>query len=91
MDRDNCRNLASEPYKVSWKADGTRYMMLIDGKDRVFFADRDNCIFQVHGLTFIHRKMPNKHISDTLLDGVRELNSVLFLCLKQGFFICRRW
>ena len=71
MDRDNIQNLERQAYKVSWKADGTRYMMLIDGKDRIFFADRDNCIFQVHGMTFLHRKMPNKHISDTLLDGVR--------------------
>ena len=25
----------------------SRYMMLIDGKDEVYFADRDNCIFHV--------------------------------------------
>ena len=24
-----------------------RYMMLIDGRDEIYFADRDNCIFQV--------------------------------------------
>ncbi len=35
MDRENIKNLRDFPYKVSWKADGTRYMMLIDGKDRV--------------------------------------------------------
>lgn len=35
MDRENMQNLAKMPYKVSWKADGTRYMMLIDGKDQV--------------------------------------------------------
>ena len=91
MDRNNIENLRDYPYKVSWKADGTRYMMLIDGKDKVwrislqrrhlgscssfyllqiFFVDRDNCVFQVSNLTFLHRKMPHKHISDTLLDGV---------------------
>ncbi len=69
MDRENIFALRDHPYKVSWKADGTRYMMLIDGRDRVFFVDRDNCVFKVHDLTFIHRKMPHKHISDTLLDG----------------------
>ena len=45
-------------------------MMLIDGKDRTYFIDRDNCVFQVDNITFLHRKMPNKHIASTLLDGV---------------------
>jgi len=27
--------LGEKPYRVSWKADGTRYMMLIAGKDQV--------------------------------------------------------
>lgn len=35
LDNDNIRLLQERPYKVSWKADGTRYMMLIDGKDQV--------------------------------------------------------
>lgn len=69
-------NLAQMPYKVSWKADGTRYMMLIDGRDQIFFIDRDNCVFRVENMTFLHRKMPNKHISDTLLDGVGGTGSV---------------
>ena len=33
--------------QVSWKADGTRYMMLVDGEDEVYFIDRDNCVYQV--------------------------------------------
>ena len=70
MDRENMQNLAKMPYKVSWKADGTRYMMLIDGKNAIYFIDRDNCIFQVENLTFYHRKKANKHIENTLLDGV---------------------
>lgn len=76
MDRDNMRLLEKSPYKVSWKADGTRYMMLIDGKDRVFFVDRDNAVFQAHGMHFPHRKMPNKHISETLLDGEMVVDEV---------------
>ena len=44
--------------------------MLIDGKDQTYFIDRDNCVFQVDNITFLHRKMPNKHIANTLLDGV---------------------
>ncbi len=70
MDVDNIAFLSQRPYKVSWKADGMRYMMLIDGKDQVFFADRDNCIFQVENLTFPARKEPDRHLTQTLLDGV---------------------
>lgn len=71
MSRSNIVLLQQKPYKVSWKADGTRYMMLIDGKDEVYFTDRDNSIFQVvDGCpTFPRRKAPHEHITDTLLDG----------------------
>lgn len=56
MDRDNMNYLKHKVYKVSWKADGTRYMMLIDGKNSVFFADRDNSIFKADGMCFPYRK-----------------------------------
>ena len=67
--RDNIKNIQTMPYKVSWKADGTRYMMLIDGLDRVFFADRDHCIFKVDNLNFRDRKAPDQYLKDTLVDG----------------------
>ena len=70
MRLDNMELLSKMPYKISWKADGTRYMLLIDGKDRVFFADRDHCIFQVENLTFLDRKEPQNYLTQTLLDGV---------------------
>ena len=72
LDRENLAFLSQRAYKVSWKADGTRYMMLIDGKDQTYFIDRDNCVFQVDNITFLHRKDANKHIGSTLLDGVRH-------------------
>ena len=61
---------------MSWKADGTRYMMLLDGKDEVYFVDRDNCIYKISGLTFLHRKDRDKHIADTLLDGEMVIDTV---------------
>lgn len=76
MDKKNLTLLATKPYKVSWKADGTRYMMLIDGPDEIYFADRDNCIFQVKGLTFLHRKNKEKHLSETLVDGEMVMDTV---------------
>lgn len=76
MDKQNLGFLAERPYKVSWKADGTRYIMLINGKDEIYFADRDNCIYKVDGLTFLHRKDPNKHLAETLLDGEMVIDVV---------------
>ncbi|GAB6028283.1 hypothetical protein CHUAL_002461 [Chamberlinius hualienensis] len=68
--------LRDKPYKVSWKADGVRYMMLIDGDNEVYFVDRDNSIFQVANLQFPRRKQPNEHISHTLLDGEMVIDRV---------------
>ncbi|KAG8184984.1 hypothetical protein JTE90_024519 [Oedothorax gibbosus] len=76
MDINNLKFLHSKPYKVSWKADGTRYMMLIDGADKIYFIDRDNSIFKVEGLTFPRRKDPDQHIKNTLLDGEMIIDKV---------------
>ena len=70
MDVNNIGFLAESPYMISWKADGTRYLMLIEDRDQVYFIDRDNCIFQVHGMTFPYRKNPAEHLTETLVDGV---------------------
>ncbi|KAG7207439.1 hypothetical protein KM043_009082 [Ampulex compressa] len=69
MDMENIRLLREKPYRVSWKADGTRYMMFIHGNKEVYFVDRDNSIFQVDGLSFPHPKNKSKALRDTLLDG----------------------
>nr|CAD7405313.1 unnamed protein product [Timema cristinae] len=69
MDNSNIRLLHDKPYRVSWKADGTRYMMLILKANEVYCVDRDNSVFQVTGLKFPHRKNLDKHLTNTLLDG----------------------
>ncbi|KAM8954080.1 mRNA-capping enzyme [Pelodytes ibericus] len=76
MDRDNLKFLEQKSYKVSWKADGTRYMMLIDGKNEVFMIDRDNSIFHVSKLEFPFRKNPQHHLGNTLLDGEMIIDKV---------------
>ncbi|XP_060517361.1 mRNA-capping enzyme [Cylas formicarius] len=76
MTVDNLKFLKEKSYRVSWKADGTRYMMLIDGKDEVYFFDRNNTVFKVNGLTFLHRKDLSKHLKDTLLDGEMVIDEV---------------
>ncbi|XP_057678351.1 mRNA-capping enzyme isoform X2 [Corythoichthys intestinalis] len=76
MDRQNLRFLEDHSYKVSWKADGTRYMMVINGKNEVFMIDRDNTIFHVANLEFPFRKDPRIHLSNTLLDGEMIIDKV---------------
>ncbi|KAM9354055.1 mRNA-capping enzyme [Pholidichthys leucotaenia] len=76
MDRQNIRFLEKNPYKVSWKADGTRYMMLINGKNEVYMIDRDNTVFHMPNLEFPFRKDPRVHLSNTLLDGEMIIDKV---------------
>lgn len=78
MDNTNLNLLHVKPYKVSWKADGTRYMMLIVKKDEVYFVDRDNSCFAVSGITFPQYSNLHHHLINTLLDGVRSC-SVCFV------------
>jgi len=69
LDRQNIELLSQKPYKVTWKADGTRYMMLILKEEEVYFIDRDNSIFVTDKLHFPRRKNPAEHIQNTLVDG----------------------
>ncbi|KAF7378830.1 mRNA-capping enzyme [Vespula maculifrons] len=76
MDLENIRLLHEKPYRVSWKADGTRYMMLIQADREIYFIDRDNSVFQAEGLTFPHPKDLSKCLRDTLLDGEMVIDKV---------------
>ncbi|ESO99996.1 hypothetical protein LOTGIDRAFT_158221 [Lottia gigantea] len=72
----NLNFLRQKPYKVELKADGTRYMTLIDGRGEVYMIDRDNTVFQVANLDFPKRKDLSAHIRDTLMDGEMILDMV---------------
>uniref|UniRef100_A0A3B3TG90 mRNA-capping enzyme n=1 Tax=Paramormyrops kingsleyae TaxID=1676925 RepID=A0A3B3TG90_9TELE len=76
MDLKNLHFLEQKAYKVSWKADGTRYMMLIDGKEEVYMIDRDNSVFHIANLEFPFRKNPREHLSNTLMDGEMIVDKV---------------
>ncbi|XP_018018870.1 mRNA-capping enzyme [Hyalella azteca] len=69
MSRDNISLLKDHPYYVSWKADGTRYMMLIDGGGEIYLSDRDNSIFHAPDITFKDKDDLNVNLKDTLIDG----------------------
>lgn len=76
MDCKNIELLHQKPYRVSWKADGTRYMLLIDGRNELYFLDRDNSVFHVKGVRFPHRKDFNQHLTNTLVDGEMVIDKV---------------
>lgn len=76
MSRSNIPFLHHKNYKVSWKADGTRYLMLILKENEVYFIDRDNAIFQCSGIKFPRRKNPTEHTCNTLVDGEMVLDEV---------------
>ena len=69
MTLQNLLLLKQFPYRVSWKADGTRYMMYIRDRDQIFFLDRKSDFFKVEKVTFPRRGKPNDVINGTLLDG----------------------
>jgi len=71
MTRKNLDFLSKKSYMVSWKADGTRFLMLIQGKNKVYMLDRDNVVFKVSNLNFFHRKSEgmNNFLEQTLVDG----------------------
>ncbi|XP_018329684.1 mRNA-capping enzyme [Agrilus planipennis] len=76
MSVENINLLHQKPYRVSWKADGTRYMLLIHKENEIYFFDRDHNVFKVTGLTFPHKKNLNIHLKDTLLDGEMVIDKV---------------
>ena len=89
MDVQNIGLLSQKPYRVSWKADGTRYccdvvcnvlrficryIMYIRKEGEIYMLDRDNAVFSIPKLQFPSRKHVGQHIKDTLVDGVSWSN-----------------
>ncbi|XP_046441856.1 mRNA-capping enzyme-like [Daphnia pulex] len=68
MDKKNIK-LLENPYMVSCKADGTRYMLYIMGQGQVYFIDRDNAVFQIEGVSFFSSHIDKHHLVNTLVDG----------------------
>ncbi|XP_059617366.1 mRNA-capping enzyme [Phlebotomus argentipes] len=83
MDVHNLKLLHEKPYHVSWKADGTRYMMLIRGEKEIFFFDRDHACFQVENLRFPYRGDFDRHLTNTLLDGEMVIDKVNGLSIPR--------
>ncbi|XP_065191969.1 mRNA-capping enzyme-like [Sycon ciliatum] len=67
LDRDTIKYFEKKPYRVSWKADGTRYLMMILGPTQVYLFDRKMMIYHVPQVAFPGRASP--HVKDTVVDG----------------------
>lgn len=70
----NLHLLATQEYMVSWKADGLRYMILIESQNQVYAFDRDNNPFNIPRIVFPRsqvdeRQIGSDHLRDTLLDA----------------------
>ena len=72
----NYRFLEARDYMVSWKADGTRYMMLILDESRIYFMDRKASFFRIDGIKFPRKSAPNDHLKNTLLDGEMVIDRI---------------
>jgi len=46
LGKDNIEDIRDKDYYMSWKADGTRYLMLIN-EGKVYLVGRDNAVFRV--------------------------------------------
>ncbi|CAF4777384.1 unnamed protein product [Rotaria sp. Silwood1] len=69
MDYTNYQTIFLSPYMVSWKADGTRYMMLIESENNIYMLDRNNDVFQINCLQFPKDSNCTRHLINTLVDG----------------------
>lgn len=69
MDRENISLLAAHRYRVSWKADGCRYMMYIQDEENIFFLTRNLHLWRVNNLKFPKLDDLHGHLTDTLVDG----------------------
>ncbi|QCQ67761.1 mRNA capping enzyme [European chub iridovirus] len=65
IDNRNQYMILNDDYRVTWKANGVRYMMYIDGRDRVFVIDRDNVVLKLDDINFMSDKY---YLIDTLVD-----------------------
>uniref|UniRef100_A0A6G1SPD1 mRNA-capping enzyme n=1 Tax=Aceria tosichella TaxID=561515 RepID=A0A6G1SPD1_9ACAR len=69
MDRENIHLLGAHKYRVSWKADGCRYMMYIQDEENIFFLCRNLLLWRVNNLKFPKIDDLHGHLTDTLIDG----------------------
>ncbi|CAF1324113.1 unnamed protein product [Adineta steineri] len=76
MDHTNYKTIVQSPYMVSWKADGTRYMMLIEDENKIYMFDRDHNVFEIGHTRFPKNPEYTSHLTNTLVDGELVIDNV---------------
>uniref|UniRef100_A0ACD5ZXK4 Uncharacterized protein n=1 Tax=Avena sativa TaxID=4498 RepID=A0ACD5ZXK4_AVESA len=83
LNSDNLQLLRQRYYYATWKADGTRYMMLIM-RDGCFLIDRNFCFRRVQ-MRFPHRNLNEGLHSMTLIDGEMIIDTIPDSGLKRRY------
>ncbi|CAM0874827.1 unnamed protein product [Alopecurus aequalis] len=83
LDSENLQLLRQRYYYATWKADGTRYMMLIM-RDGCFLIDRNFCFRRVQ-MRFPHRNLNEGPHFMTLIDGEMIIDTVPDSGLKRRY------
>ncbi|VDD90364.1 unnamed protein product [Enterobius vermicularis] len=74
-ERNNMQLIVQNEYLFSWKADGVRYLVLINGEDKIFAFDRDNNVFRIPNVTFLSAH-EDRHLRATLVDAEMIIDKV---------------
>ncbi|KAM7535142.1 hypothetical protein Aperf_G00000093685 [Anoplocephala perfoliata] len=87
--RQNAALIADNPYLVTYKSDGTRYLMLIHGPGKVYLIDRGNFVYKVGCLEFptlrwLHRAQEDIRKGSRPSDFNTEPHSHLVNTLVDG-------
>ncbi|AQK49452.1 mRNA capping enzyme family protein [Zea mays] len=82
LNSENLQLLRQRYYYATWKADGTRYMMLIM-RDGCFLIDRNFCFRRVQ-MRFPHKSLEGLH-DMTLIDGEMIIDTVPDSGLKRRY------
>ncbi|EES08355.1 hypothetical protein BDA96_05G104000 [Sorghum bicolor] len=82
LNSENLQLLRQRYYFATWKADGTRYMMLIM-RDGCFLIDRNFCFRRVQ-MRFPHKSLEGLH-DMTLIDGEMIIDTVPDSGLKRRY------
>uniref|UniRef100_A0A0D9XQE2 mRNA guanylyltransferase n=1 Tax=Leersia perrieri TaxID=77586 RepID=A0A0D9XQE2_9ORYZ len=83
LNSENLQLLRQRYYFATWKADGTRYMMLIM-RDGCFLIDRNFCFRRVQ-MRFPHRNLNDGLHEMTLIDGEMIIDTVPDSGLKRRY------
>nr|VZI50502.1 unnamed protein product [Spirometra erinaceieuropaei] len=89
MTRQNARLIVDRPYAVTYKSDGTRYLLLIHGPEKVYLIDRANFVYKVETLHFpsaswLHSALQARKEGRIVSDFLTEPSCHLVNCLLDG-------